>query len=60
VPDALIRLKSMPGLYEGLIVSTCNLTDFAGGSFVAVVGSLSAIYIRFFVHAEHQRILGRI
>ena len=37
-----------------------DLTDFAGGSFVAVVGSLSAIYIRFFVHAEHQRILGRI
>jgi Glutamyl-tRNA reductase len=28
LPDALIRLKSMPGLHEGLIVSTCNRTEF--------------------------------
>jgi glutamyl-tRNA reductase len=28
LPDALMRLKSMPGLYEGLIVSTCNRTEF--------------------------------
>jgi glutamyl-tRNA reductase len=28
LPDALMRLKSMPGLHEGLIVSTCNRTEF--------------------------------
>jgi glutamyl-tRNA reductase len=28
LPDALMRLKSMPGLDEGLIVSTCNRTEF--------------------------------
>ena len=28
LPDALLRLKSMPGLHEGLIVSTCNRTEF--------------------------------
>src|SRR3984957_50007 len=28
LPEALARLKSMPGLTEGLIVSTCNRTEF--------------------------------
>ena len=28
LPEALVRLKSMPGLTEGLIVSTCNRTEF--------------------------------
>jgi glutamyl-tRNA reductase len=28
LPDALTRLKSIPGLLEGLIVSTCNRTEF--------------------------------
>jgi glutamyl-tRNA reductase len=28
LPDALARLKKMPGLAEGLIVSTCNRTEF--------------------------------
>lgn len=28
LPDALARLKTMPGLAEGLIVSTCNRTEF--------------------------------
>jgi glutamyl-tRNA reductase len=28
LPDALARLKAMPGLAEGLIVSTCNRTEF--------------------------------
>jgi glutamyl-tRNA reductase len=28
LPDALARLKTMPGLTEGLIVSTCNRTEF--------------------------------
>ena len=28
LPEALARLKTMPGLTEGLIVSTCNRTEF--------------------------------
>jgi glutamyl-tRNA reductase len=28
LPEALVRLKTMPGLNEGLIVSTCNRTEF--------------------------------
>jgi glutamyl-tRNA reductase len=28
LPEALARLKTMPGLSEGLIVSTCNRTEF--------------------------------
>ena len=28
LPEALARLKRMPGLTEGLIVSTCNRTEF--------------------------------
>jgi glutamyl-tRNA reductase len=28
LPDALMRLKSMPDLHEGLIISTCNRTEF--------------------------------
>ena len=28
LPKALARLKRMPGLTEGLIVSTCNRTEF--------------------------------
>jgi glutamyl-tRNA reductase len=28
LPDALARLKTMPGLAEGLIISTCNRTEF--------------------------------
>jgi glutamyl-tRNA reductase len=28
LPEALTRLKTMPGLSEGLIVSTCNRTEF--------------------------------
>ena len=28
LPEALARLKTMPGLAEGLIVSTCNRTEF--------------------------------
>jgi glutamyl-tRNA reductase len=28
LPEALTRLKTMPGLTEGLIVSTCNRTEF--------------------------------
>jgi glutamyl-tRNA reductase len=28
LPEALVRLKSMPGVTEGLIVSTCNRTEF--------------------------------
>src|SRR5260370_42632643 len=28
LPDALARLKTMPGLAEGLIVSTCNRPEF--------------------------------
>jgi len=28
LPEALVRLKTMPGLAEGLIVSTCNRTEF--------------------------------
>ena len=28
LPEALARLKTMPGLNEGLIVSTCNRTEF--------------------------------
>jgi len=28
LPDALARLKTIPGLAEGLIVSTCNRTEF--------------------------------
>jgi hypothetical protein len=27
-PEALARLKTMPGLTEGIIVSTCNRTEF--------------------------------
>src|SRR5260370_2219255 len=28
LPEALARLKTMPGLAEGLILSTCNRTEF--------------------------------
>ncbi len=28
LPEALARLKTMPGLTEGLIISTCNRTEF--------------------------------
>jgi glutamyl-tRNA reductase len=28
LPEALARLKTVPGLTEGLIVSTCNRTEF--------------------------------
>ena len=28
LPEALAKLKAMPGLTEGLIVSTCNRTEF--------------------------------
>jgi glutamyl-tRNA reductase len=28
LPEALARLKTMPGLNEGLIISTCNRTEF--------------------------------
>ena len=28
LPEALARVKRMPGLTEGLIVSTCNRTEF--------------------------------
>ena len=28
LPEALARLKRIPGLTEGLIVSTCNRTEF--------------------------------
>src|SRR6266478_3204378 len=28
LPEALARLKTVPGLIEGLIVSTCNRTEF--------------------------------
>jgi glutamyl-tRNA reductase len=28
LPEALARLKTMPGLTEGLIVSTCHRTEF--------------------------------
>jgi glutamyl-tRNA reductase len=34
LPEALARLKTVPGLTEGLIVSTCNRTEFyANGEF---------------------------
>jgi len=46
LPEALARLKTMPGLTEGLIVSTCNRTEFyVSGEFQ---GSLAPAFFESF------------
>jgi glutamyl-tRNA reductase len=45
LPEALARLKRMPGLTEGLIVSTCNRTEFyVTGAFRDSSGFFESFY----------------
>jgi glutamyl-tRNA reductase len=45
IPEALTRLKTIPGLAEGLILSTCNRTEFyVTGEFRASQGFFESFY----------------
>lgn len=53
LPEALARLKTMPGLAEGLILSTCNRTEFyVSGGFQDSQGFFESFYQDFRVCDE--------
>jgi len=55
LPEALARLKTMPGLTEGLILSTCNRTEFyVTGEFRASQSFFESFYQDFRAGAQSR------
>ncbi|MBV9275419.1 MAG: glutamyl-tRNA reductase, partial [Verrucomicrobia bacterium] len=48
LPEALLRLKAVQGLEEGLIVSTCNRTEFY------VAGAVAQLPVPQFFHEFYR------
>src|ERR1700741_2717468 len=59
LPEALAWLKRMPGLTEGLIVSTCNRTEFyvTGGFRDSPAPAFFASFYRDFRSEDEQHLL---